>query len=269
MSELPLSIRDKAPHPLAFRLTGVTANGLPSGFHTGGAWLWDGEVYKPLDGRPYANCEHHYPTQEDTCLLSLQDQPLFPMNWRIEEANGRRFLVRKKAMLIPEVIGYDHFTWKKLLYIEAAIRNMNRLGWEVGDHLALAYDEASRLFIYDLSCAHPQTGVGCYQADDDWRLRAYFANFPLGLRLNLLRENARHILNEQILEPAPRWRHAYASFNRPIDRLWATLPEACKLVQQQASWESWQPHTWLICKEPLDQDTIDRYELTWGWSPIV
>ena len=93
--EYPLSIRDVSPSPGAVRLTGTRQDGLPDGMHTGGAWLCGEEVWKSLDGRPYANAECHYSTLEADVLEEMADKPLFPRNWRIEEANGRRFLVRE------------------------------------------------------------------------------------------------------------------------------------------------------------------------------
>lgn len=76
---LPLSIRDVGPHPDAVRLTGMRSDGLPDGVHTGGAWLWGQHgIFKPLDGRPYANAKNHYPTDELTVLELMAGQPLFP-----------------------------------------------------------------------------------------------------------------------------------------------------------------------------------------------
>jgi hypothetical protein len=43
---LPLAIRDVGPHPHAVRITGSRPDGLPDGVHTGGVWLYGGEIYR-------------------------------------------------------------------------------------------------------------------------------------------------------------------------------------------------------------------------------
>ena len=54
----------------------------------------------------------------------------------------------------------------------------------------------------------------------------------------------------------------YGSFNRPISRLWATLPDHCTLWDTpHGDWRKLIPWTWLFCDEPLPAETIDRYEL--------
>src|SRR2546430_12019622 len=74
------------------------------GEHTGGPFVNpDGqELWKPLDCLPYPNAPHRVETREATILERLAGTPGFPRNWRVEQANGRRFLVRKRAYLIPE-----------------------------------------------------------------------------------------------------------------------------------------------------------------------
>ena len=267
---LPLSIRDIAPTPDAVRLNGERPDGLPDGTHTGGAWLTpDGFVWKPLDGRPFANCENHYPTLENECLEFMAGRPFFPRNWRVETLNGRRFLMRRKAF----VYGSDDLPLvearKHALGLEQAVRELNARHWEIGDALSLALDPDSyEPFILDLSTAHPQNGVGCYLADDEWRILVFFEQLGM-LTTKRLRERARHILGERSLDKDFRgFRYVYASFYRPISLMWATLPD-CKLVHEDhANLPDALPHTWVVTREPLPDETIERYELDWGWSPI-
>jgi len=274
MNELPLSIRDVSPHPDAVRLTGTRPDGLPDGVHTGGAWLWNNEVYKPLDGRPFANAECHYPTQEAECLEELAGKPGFPRNWRVEEINGRRFLVRNKCLTIPGDIDYDHLNLDNLLYIENAVREMNRAGWEINDPLTLAVDPEGRHykpFLLDLSAAQKLPNKGCMTADDTWRIDEFFEACGADLLLKL-RHQARHVIGTCAWQMEHRHhKHVYGSFNRPIDGLWATIPHEPIFVHTpigSANWTEAVPHTWVVTTAPLDDEVIKRYELRWGWSPV-
>jgi len=269
---LPLSIRDISPHPDAIRLTGQRADGLPNGIHTGGAWLWQGEVWKPLDGRPYPNSANHYATQEDDVLELMVGQPLFPHNWRIEERNGRRFLVRKKALILPDDADYDDLDREHLLAIEKAVRNLNRQQWELGDDIALAFDiNLGELFFYDLSAAHIQDGEGCYQADDTQHIYRFFGLCKQAAWLLKLRQNAEHAISYayHMKDRVAGYQHVYASFARPISLLWATFPETPLLRHNDyADWSAAVPLTWVITKDLLPESILYSYELIWGWSPI-
>ena len=273
LNALPLSIRDISPYPNAVKLTGISPSGLPSGVHTGGAWLLDNRVWKPLDARPYANCEYHYPTREAECLEFMAGKPLFPHNWWVENRNGRNWLVRKKAHIIPDDFGYKEIftTLDKILLVEAGVRKLNRNKWEIGDTIALAIDpDTYDLFLYDLSTAHPQDGMGCYRADEEWRIYEFFKRCKAE-RLLKLRENAHHVVSnlDFLLEHGNEYRHVYASFNRPVSPVWADIPGEPKFIHEEwADLAKSVPHTWVIVKEPLPDDMLKRYELQWGWSPI-
>jgi len=272
MQALPITIRDISPGPDAQRLTGTHGqNGLPSGFHTGGAWLLDGEVWKPLDGRPWANSENHYPTQEAECLEAMAGELLFPRNWRVEERNGRRFVVRKKAHLIPEDVDYRHLTNEQILLVEQGIRNLNQHRWEIGDSIALAIDPDSyELFLYDLSTAHKMNGVGCYAANEEWRILQFFEVAGATL-IKLLREKGRDCngrLIEMMTHRHAGYIHTYASFNRPISGIWASIPDARYIHEDRANWAEAVPHTWVLTQETLDEDVLSRYELRWAYSPL-
>lgn len=266
--EYPLSIRDVAPHPEAVRLTGTNPDGTPNGFHTGGAWLWNDEVWKPLDGRPFANCEHHYSTQEDEVLELMADKPLFPRNWRVAEANGRRFLVRQKAHIVEDFTDLDD---KQVLQVEQAVRFLNAAGWEIGDPITLALDPKTyRLFIVDLSNAHPRTGTGAFAADDSWRIESFFKMAGREWFAKFRRNAHEAACGLEFFEQLKRgYAHTYASFNRPIDGGWASIDDVLYIHTEKANWPEAKPHTWVISKSPLDDETLRRYELRWGWSPVA
>lgn len=178
--EYPLSIRDVKPFPSAELLTGINPDGMPGGFHTGGAWKYGERVYKPLDGRPYANCPVHIETKEEQILTELADKAGFPQNWTVEEHNGRRFLVRNFATVAsPD----QPPTPKTLLLIEEGIRIANRAGWEISDCIAIGGVGIGedKPFILDLSNAHK---VG-KNADDTWRVNQMFKLFNQPLIHNL------------------------------------------------------------------------------------
>jgi len=142
---------------------------MPDGVHTGGAWLYNGEVWKPLDGRPWMNADCHIPTQEAEFLEAVAGQPFFPRNWRIEEANGRRFLVRPFAKILePKAI--DDAT---LLALAGAVKQVNAQCWEIGDLIQLG-EIAGEIFIVDLSTVHVQKGICAYAADDKPYIERFF-----------------------------------------------------------------------------------------------
>lgn len=271
---LPLSIRDVSPSPDAIRLTGTRPDGLPDGVHTGGAWLVGDLVFKPLDGRPYANCEGHYPTQEAECLEAMAGKPGFPRNWHIEEINGRCFLVRPKCMTIPGDIPYSHLNMKRLLQVEQMVRGLNRAGWEMNDPISLAiaphdYDP----FILDLSAVNylGPGDKGCYSADEEWRVIRFFEECKAELLVKL-RQNAQHAISSikwQLEDNHRNLHHVYGSFNRPMSDMWATIPgEHAYIHNPDPNWTESIPHTWVVTAQPLPDEVIERYELRWGWSPI-
>jgi hypothetical protein len=268
---LPISIRDVSPSPDAIRLTGTRPDGLPDGVHTGGAWLLpDDTVWKPLDGRPYVNCEFHYPTKEAECLEVMADRPLFPRNWWLAQRNGRSWLVRKKAWVFgqcPE-LGLKDLKLDQILLIEQGVRDLNQHHWELGDSVSIALDPDYNLFLLDLSCANETHGWGIYVADDEWRILRFF-NEVGATRLSRRRERARHTVSDLRFTVEHRgYKHVYGSYSRPISNIWATIPGAVFIHEDYPNWEKAIPHTWVITQEPLAEDILTRYELVWGWSPI-
>jgi len=268
--QLPVSVRDNKPHVHATRLTGYRPDGLPDGVHTGGAWLTpEGEVWKALDGRPYANCEFHYPTKEADILEAFKGRPLFPHNWRIEEANGRKWIVRKKAYIYgkDERLPYANLTLDKVLEVEQVIRQVNQQGWEINDPILLALDpDTYDIFIYDLSSA--MLIKPAHMANEEWRITKFF-KLCGQTELVKFRKRAPQILSETRLlsnvELSKDHRHIYASRNRPMSSIWATIPDAVYVDGVYSRDQVW---TWVITPCPIDDNYIYQYELTWGWSPI-
>jgi hypothetical protein len=162
--KMSIEIRDVSPGAGAVRLTGNRAGGGSEGFHTGGAWLYQNKVWKPLDGRPYGNADFHIETEEEACLTALQGKLLFPKNWEIKEVNSRRFLVRDLVPTFPN--GSLRLSLNDIYEIEKGLIEMNRLKWEVNDDLVIGKDRSNRLFIVDLSAAQYTTGSGAQAADD-------------------------------------------------------------------------------------------------------
>lgn len=152
--EHPLSIRDVSPGDGAVKLA--------DSVHTGGTWLYQNRVWKPLDGRPYQNAPVHIETDEERCLTALARQPLFPKNWEVKESNGRRWLIRDKVQFAPK--GALYLSERDALYIEEGISNMNSLGWEVNDNIVIGRDRQGQLFVLDLSAAQKMGKRGAYSS---------------------------------------------------------------------------------------------------------
>lgn len=281
---LPLAIRDVAPGPGFTRPPMAQGEGI----HTGGVWVSpEGEYWKPLDGRPHMNADVHLPTREAECLELMAGTPGFPRNWRVEEAGEvvaggrvyrRRWLVRPPARLLPDrdvTLSLEH----NVLPIERGLRELNRRGWELGDHLTVAYDPNEGVpFVLDLSTAHPYYDEldrqGDFPAFARWAEACGFeglVNLRVAGRevtdLFQVHKDPRWPQREQGGKSGPdmRYRHVYASRNRPINAGWANIPGA---HYQDADYGPLRVHTWVITPEPLDEETQRAYELTWAWSPV-
>lgn len=279
---LPLSIRDTPPFPGAVRLTGIRPDGLPDGFHTGGAWEYANMIYKPLDGRPYANCENHYPTDEAQVLEEMAGQPLFPRNWTIEQHNNRWFIVRKKAFIVGgKEVGWKDLSLEQVLHVEEGIRNLNAHWWEIGDLISLGIDpDTYELFLVDCSTALKRStnAQGCYIPDEEWRITRFFELTRFEV-LKKRRQAARHEVHESSIDekhPAytsfarQQYRFVYGSYNRPFSTMWGDRLRKYDLrfKHQLANWNEGIPHTWIMSTTEIDQETLDRYELVWCWLPI-
>ena len=262
-TEYPLSIRYVGPTAKAKRITGYNLDGSSSGFHTGGAWdTGDGYIWKPLDGRPFANCPNHYSTHELEVLELMAGQPLFPQNWWEEKANGRRFLVRRRATIVTKYTPLMPLAFRQ---IEQAIRSLNANKWEIGDSIELAIDRSTgQLFFYDLSAAHPQTGVGAYAADDEWRTLRFFKLFGQDHLVDL-RQEGRHLRSTKLGYQSYQDGYVYIyAAQRFIDFFWSDDVQGVRFLQNPTG----SPRTWIVSKQPLSQEILDRYKLEYAWSPI-
>lgn len=269
--ELLLSIRDVSPAPQAVRLTGVRPDGAPEGFHTGGAWLLGDEVWKPADGRPFANAPYHWPTEEIQALTELKDCDLCPPCWRVEERNGRTFIVRPKAGILGVDVPWYYLDGPKLDRIEAGVREINHAHWAINDEIQIGVLPAKwhyRMFVVDLSVANKSN-----RADDsDYLIRwLKYANpdrhhIRKAARRTLYDYTLRDLSDDEF-ERRTKCQHAYGSFSRPLDRMWAQLPDDCVLVNDTAVREEGRPYTWVLSPTPLDPYLCRTLELTWGWSP--
>jgi hypothetical protein len=269
---LPVFMRDNKPRIHAIPIIHYRPDGLPDGVHCG-AWLDvdTRKVWKLLYGRPYVNADVIVRTHEDEFLSEFADQPYFPKNWEVIQSNNLWWLVRDEAESIAEN-EYKDIDNESILEIEQAILKVNRAGWAIDDYITLLIDKKDyHLFIADLStaCKDPQ-------ADDGWRIEQFLKLCKRDHILKL-RNNARTVLHnlhyshENIAdyEKNKTYKHVYASFNRPINGLWASLGDAIYKHEDQPNRESMTPWSWVITKEPLINTQVKSYELTWGWSSRI
>lgn len=277
---IPLALRDVPPYPAAWvHLTGTRLDGLPDGYHTGGAWHHPatGAVWKPLDGRPNPLCPYHVPTQESEALALMAGEPAFPRNWRVETTDlpvdgvtiTRRWLVRPHADVVDG--RSRHLTLGDVLNVEQGLRRFNRRGWGVNDALSVALDESLRPFILDLSTAGP---IGPYEDEEYAYWLPFLRQIGYGWLADL-RQAGRHIANGLLL-----WQdrlgyhngHVYAGLAAPPKR----QPRGSVLVRpadvtQAIGATCPQVRYWLVRTSeagPLPEAAAARLGLLWAWSPI-
>ena len=267
----PLSIRRTPPG------ADFTPLAVPGGeaLHTGGLWVSpEGEVWKPLDGRPWLNADAHVATREAEVLEVMAGKPAFPRNWRVETRNGRKWLVRGKALVIGQDIPAEEVLLEWVLEVEQGVRALNRAGWLLGDRLTAAVDQDDRVFILDLSAAY-RLGE-----NEPWNDEDAFFQWAEGLgfkALTSLRRAARRLVEPIRCFKDPNWprteeglpdlayQYVYASRSRPMSPLWANIPGAHYVDADHASTGVW---TWVVTQQALAQETTRRYDLTWAWSPV-
>ena len=235
-------------------------DGRPEGVHTGGPWLFEGEVWKPLDCRPYYNADFLSPTDEVEVLEDMAGEPFFPRNWRVEERNGRRWLVRPEAVMVPP----SRLTGEQLLELEQAVRGLNAAGWTVGDEITVGIcREDLKYFIVDLSAAARDPLADDFRrvfrffeaAGHDWLVKLRWAAHSLIYGFDWLEEHP------------DTGEHVYASFNRPVSPTWASLPAGTLFKSQKRNYDAAIPHTWIVTREPLPEEKVRKLELKWAWSP--
>lgn len=285
----PLELGDISPGTDFTRMEpGKRADGLPDGLHTGGTWLSpDNEVWKPLDAKPYPNAERRRETDEARCLSEMTGAPGHPDNWRVEECNGRQWLVRPFCYLWPQ--NRDKLIKPKLhvfLMVEQAIFEMNARGWEYSDLPQLAYDpNRHEWFLLDHSAAFkPETWQHNYYGDREQVLRWFDL---MGLEhIAELRRRGHHVhhaiqlpdFNDPAQEPYNvldafypagedrRRQHVYLYISalRPLGS-WCKI-NGSKFLRGDLS-KTPHVHTWVASAHLLDQEVLDSYELTFAYRP--
>lgn len=272
----PLSIRDVSPGEGYIRLEVPQVPGKPpEGMHTGGVWYhpdYPDHIFKPLDGRPFANADCHVETREAEILMLLGGMPGgmpgFPRNWHVERWNGRRWLVRNRAYTCPPYEPKDLFTLEHVLTIEQGLRALNTAGWILNDRLNVALDyDSYEPFILDLSSAAPESVA--HFCNDEWRWTEWVKEIGSSAGLLRLRRSGRDLVQGR--ESRGRWpagfRYVYASRNRPLSWLWMEKPVCDAELEHTMPKPDLHVHTWLICTQLLDPDYLQRYELTFAWAP--
>ena len=265
--QFDLSIRDVSPTSDAVKMKSAPDDGI----HTGGCWLMGERVYKPLDARPYMNADFHVPTLEAEMLAAFADDTTFtmcPKNWEVEELNGRRWLVRDKAIIVGQDVTFDEaeIDLPFLRVIENAIRYINSKGWQINDSIQIAVDESDgSYFLYDLSNASRNPN-----ADDSAAIRSLYQEAGAKSVLALL-ANSTPALAEATLKRGIKVNYIYASMSRPLSSWFR--PEGIErsqycLIHSTAtpSFQQSVPHTW-ICSEVMFADKqVESYELTLAYA---
>lgn len=267
---LPLSLREVSPGDGFARLALPPGEGL----RTGGPFLSpDGqEVWKPLDARPGPEADYLVPTREETVLHLMAGTVGFPVNWRVEVAKGRRWLVRMLAYPVPEVYERGMLTLEVVLQVEQAVRALNGKQWVLLSDLRVAIDaDTYEPFLLGLSTALPGIGPETSltgQANDSILFERWASEVAGFEALVLYRRAAHSVVHSADWLAGPygqshRW--VYGSEYRPIDSTWASIPDA---VYVPSSWKATGVHTWVVVPGPLSNDLADRYQLRWGYGPV-
>lgn len=264
--QYPISTRDVAPGPEAVRLTGTRAGGGSDGLHTGGAWFYQNKVWKPLDGRPYANAQVHIETSEEDCLKALQGKPLFPKNWEVKESNGRRFIVRDKVQTFPG--GGLTLTLKQLQEVQKAISEMNKAGWAINDDVVIGRDRSGHLFVLDLSNAsYSESRTGPAKADDTPHVDALFkqAGFKEIVEAKQIAGEMRVLFVLSTKFPSIKdkiaYRWVYTSMKRVDNQSLVDISSVSdKLMSVDRA--SAKQQFWYVSKQELPESTLRKYNLT-------
>lgn len=268
---LPLALGDITPGG------GFTRMVIPveEGRHTGGPFLSpDGtEIWKPLDARPYPNADYRLVTQEDIVLELMAGTIGFPRNWWIQQAHGRRFLVRKRAWVIPETFEVAQVTKAHVLQIEQALRRLNAKYWTIDDPLKVAIDlETKEPFVLDLSNAHTMGSPAAsppYKANDSWRFERWANEVVAHTQIVKLRGDARHVVHQirWVREHGRRHWWVYGS-QRLMDEHWpgTAIPDA---IYVPADEQETGMRSWVVVPVQLSDALASHYHLVWGWAPVV
>ncbi len=268
--KLPLSLGEVSPGDDFTRMQMPVYWGLAEGIHSGGPFLdpTGTHVWKPLDALPSPVATFRVYTHEVEALTLMDGAPGFPRNWRVEEANGRQFLVRKLAYPVPEVYEASMLNHEQVLAVEAAQRAINANGWEIGDRvLRIAIDADSyEPFILDLSSAHFM-GKNWHGADEHLKFEMWAEAVAGDTELVKLRRNARKVVSSAkwAIEHDRAYRFVYGSRYRPVQASWANIPDA---IYIDGNKEETDMLTWVVVPARLPKEIVSGFQLEYGWSPI-
>lgn len=259
---LPLELVDYTPGELFTRLSVPETEAI----HTGGLYLSpEGmEVWKPLDAKPYANADYRVETREADVLDLMAGQPGFPRNWRVEESNQRRWLVRPVCKVVGQTVLIDEIDLAFALLVEQAVRLLNAHFCEINDnHLSVAIDPTSgEPFILDLSNASPVDPSSSFQPNDCYLIEKWFAEVGL-YELATLRSHARSVTycsKWMLSDHYDSYQHVYR-----CDR---ALPKEAALALNGV-FQKHRNQQWLVTRRELEPELVRHCALTWGWSPIA
>lgn len=274
----PLSLGDITPGEGFTRMAmPLTPKGYPEGIHTGGPFLSpDGlTVWKPLDCRPYQNCECRVPTNEAVVLELMSGQPCFPRHWQTITQNGRQWLIRPRVKVYGQDLPIEALDRTQILTIEQAVRTLNESHWQVSDDLVIAQDTDGQPFILDLSNAQFMGTGTAWPADDTDRVIE-------------LMERAEHYelvthrkLGRSVYHAAPsgsrsRHPHVYLATTPLTDLEVVELGRITSVVRGQrraaAGSDSFTRQAatmpFIQTQERLSEAVEQRYGLTWAYSPL-
>jgi hypothetical protein len=269
---LPLELGEVAPGMGFTRMPMPNYWGLQEGVHSGGPFLdpVGKEVWKPLDVLPTPNAQFRVYTHEVEVLTLMEGVVGFPRNWRVEEANGRRFLVRKLAYPIPEVYEASMLTPEKVLAVEAAQRAINAKGWEIGDLvLRIAIDaDTYEPFVLDLSAASFVGKAVWPGADEHLKFEAWAESIAGRGDLVQFRRHARSVVSsaQWAIAHGRTHRWVYGSRYRPVESSWANIPGALFLDGNKAETDVC---TWVVVSSRLPDEVVNGFQLEYGWAPIA
>ncbi|MDX2241547.1 MAG: hypothetical protein NW224_12755 [Leptolyngbyaceae cyanobacterium bins.302] len=262
MKLLPLDLINHPPAETFTRLAVPEHEAI----HTGGLYLSPDktEVWKPLDAKPYANADCRIETREAEVLHSMAGQPGFPKNWRVESANGRRWLVRPLCQVVGQTFPLEQVDLAFALAVEQAVRSLNAHFWEINDnHLSVAIDPVSgEPFILDLSNASPIDPHSTFKPNDCYLIEKWFVEVGLN-DLATLRCHARSVTHSakwMLSDRYDSYQHVYRC-NR-------SLPKQAAFALDGV-FQKYRNQKWLVTRHELEPELMQHCDLTWGWSSIV
>lgn len=274
----PLSFGDITPGDGFTRMAmPLSPKGYPEGIHTGAPFLApDGlTVWKPLDCKPYQNCECRVPTDEAVVLELVAGQPCFPRNWQTCTQNGRQWLVRPRVNVYGQDLEITLLGREQVLAIEQAVRTLNEAHWQVGDDLVIAQDVDGQPFILDLSNAQFMGAGKAWPADDTNRMVELMERAEY-FDLVTLRQLGRSVYHAAPTGSRLRHPHVYLASTPLTDLELVELGRITSVVRSQrraaagpdsfARQASTMP--FIQTFTPLNEAIKAQYGLTWAYSPL-